>query len=65
MDLCCLEMSDCIKLCVKVLSFVCCFLDIYGFFDIEILVLIKVILEGVCDYLVLSCVYKGSFYVLL
>lgn len=57
-------MSDCIKFCVKVSSFVCCFLDDNGFLDIEILVLIKVILEGVCDYLVFSCVYKGSFYVL-
>lgn len=43
---------------------VCSFLDDNGFFDIEILILIKSIFEGVCDYLVLSCVYEGEFYVL-
>lgn len=64
-DLCCLEMVQCLKICVKIISFVCCFMDDYGFFDIEILMLIKVILEGVCDYFVFFCVYKGKFYVLL
>lgn len=53
------------KICVKIISFVCCFMDEYGFLDIEMLMFIKVMLEGVCDYLVLSCVYKGKFYVLL
>lgn len=40
-------------------------MDDEGFFDIEILVLMKLIFEGVCDYLVLFCVYDGEFYVLL
>lgn len=64
-DLCCSEMVQCLKICVKIISLVCCFMDDYGFFDIEILMLIKVMLEGVCDYLVFFCVYKGKFYVLL
>lgn len=40
-------------------------MDDYGFFDIEILMLIKAMLEGARDYLVLFCVHKGKFYALL
>lgn len=65
LDLCCLLMSQCLQFCVKVMVVVCCYLEGDGFLDIEMFILMKVIFEGVCDYLVLSWMYKGEFFVLL
>lgn len=65
LDLCCLEMQCMQCICIKLVQVLCCYLDVIGFQDIEILILIKVILEGVCDFLVLVCMYLGEFYVLL
>lgn len=47
------------------MKIICYYLDNYDFLDIEIFYLGKLILEGVCDYLVFFCVYVGYFYVLL
>lgn len=64
-DLCCLEMINCLWFCFCVISYICNYLDGNGFMDVEIFILICVIFEGVCDYLVLSCIYEGFFFVLL
>lgn len=65
LDLWCLEMNNIFKMCYMVMRMFCNKLDVFGFFDIEIFYLMKSMLEGVCDYFVLSCVYFGNFYVLL
>lgn len=58
------EMVQRLKIRVKIISLVRRFMDDYGFFDIEISMLIKVTSEGARDYLVFFRVYKGKFYVL-
>lgn len=47
LDFCCLEMFENFKLCVKVIYLICNYFDNLEFIDVEILMLIKLILEGV------------------
>lgn len=64
-DLCCLQMQYNLCLCYCVVIEVCKYFDEQGFIDIEMLMLMKSMLEGVCDYFVLLCVNVGQFFVLL